>query len=64
MNTSNSDKVFNALDHFRIELPSWGFANTGTRFGKSIQPAAGYDDWPNHSSTRPVELSRRPAKLG
>jgi L-rhamnose isomerase/sugar isomerase len=40
MNTSTSEKVFNALDHFRIELPSWGFANTGTRFGKFIQPAA------------------------
>jgi len=24
----------------RIELPSWGFANTGTRFGKFLQPAA------------------------
>src|SRR5277367_6579380 len=40
MAKSNSEKVFNALDHFRIELPSWGFANTGTRFGKFIQPAA------------------------
>ncbi|HEX4425699.1 MAG TPA: TIM barrel protein [Terriglobales bacterium] len=29
-----------ALDGFHIELPSWGFANTGTRFGKFIQPAA------------------------
>ena len=29
-----------ALDAFRIELPSWGFANTGTRFGKFLQPAA------------------------
>ncbi len=29
-----------ALDAFRIELPSWGFANTGTRFGKYLQPAA------------------------
>jgi len=29
-----------ALDRFRIELPSWGFANTGTRFGKFLQPAA------------------------
>jgi L-rhamnose isomerase/sugar isomerase len=29
-----------ALDTFRIELPSWGFANTGTRFGKYVQPAA------------------------
>ncbi|MGC2720696.1 MAG: TIM barrel protein, partial [Candidatus Acidiferrales bacterium] len=28
------------LDSFQIELPSWGFANTGTRFGKFIQPAA------------------------
>jgi len=25
---------------FQIELPSWGFANTGTRFGKFLQPAA------------------------
>ena len=35
-----SDVVFRALDHFAIELPSWGFANTGTRFGKFIQDAA------------------------
>ena len=28
------DKIFKALDGFSIELPSWGFANTGTRFGK------------------------------
>src|SRR5215831_12951748 len=34
------DAVFRALDRFRIELPSWGFANTGTRFGKFLQPAA------------------------
>jgi L-rhamnose isomerase/sugar isomerase len=33
-------QVFSALDRFRIELPSWGFANTGTRFGKFLQPAA------------------------
>jgi L-rhamnose isomerase/sugar isomerase len=32
--------VWRALDSFQIELPSWGFANTGTRFGKFIQPAA------------------------
>ena len=36
----SSDQVFAALETFRIELPSWGFANTGTRFGKFIQPAA------------------------
>lgn len=33
-------RVFNALDGFRIEVPSWGFANTGTRFGKFVQAAA------------------------
>ena len=33
-------KIHQALDGFRIELPSWGFANTGTRFGK-FQQAAG-----------------------
>ena len=32
--------AFKALDSFQIELPSWGFANTGTRFGKFIQAAA------------------------
>ncbi len=29
-----------ALDAFQIEIPSWGFANTGTRFGKFVQAAA------------------------
>ena len=32
--------VWKALDKFNIELPSWGFANTGTRFGKFIQSSA------------------------
>ena len=32
--------VAEALETFQIELPSWGFANTGTRFGKYLQPAA------------------------
>lgn len=40
MDQRMSEKVFSALEAFRIELPSWGFANTGTRFGKFIQPAA------------------------
>lgn len=40
MDSSATDKVFAALETFRIELPSWGFANTGTRFGKFIQAAA------------------------
>jgi L-rhamnose isomerase/sugar isomerase len=33
-------RVFAALDAFAIEIPSWGFANTGTRFGKFVQAAA------------------------
>ncbi len=32
--------AFQVLDSFSIEIPSWGFANTGTRFGKFLQPAA------------------------
>ncbi len=28
------------LDRFSIETPSWGYADTGTRFGKFLQPAA------------------------
>src|SRR5262249_5794650 len=32
--------VAEALEGFQIELPSWGFANTGTRFGKFLQPGA------------------------
>ncbi len=32
-----------ALDQFSIEVPSWGFADTGTRFGKFFQPAAAID---------------------
>jgi L-rhamnose isomerase / sugar isomerase len=40
MNPPNSDRVLQALEKFRIEIPSWGFANTGTRFGKFIQVAA------------------------
>jgi L-rhamnose isomerase / sugar isomerase len=40
MDTNIGERIFSALDRFRIELPSWGFANTGTRFGKFIQPAA------------------------
>jgi L-rhamnose isomerase / sugar isomerase len=40
MDARKSENIFQALETFRIELPSWGFANTGTRFGKFIQPAA------------------------
>ena len=40
MRTDQTDRIFHALDSFQIELPSWGFANTGTRFGKFLQAAA------------------------
>src|SRR5579875_1245361 len=38
--TREAEQVSAALDEFRIEVPSWGFANTGTRFGKFIQGGA------------------------
>jgi len=39
-NQKTTGIVAQALDRFAIELPSWGFANTGTRFGKFQQAAA------------------------
>jgi len=36
----DSQNVLAALDSFRIEVPSWGFADTGTRFGKFVQDSA------------------------
>jgi len=33
-------RICHSLDAFAIEIPSWGFANTGTRFGKFSQAAA------------------------
>jgi L-rhamnose isomerase/sugar isomerase len=38
--SATQDYAFHALDAFEIEIPSWGFANTGTRFGKFVQAAA------------------------
>jgi L-rhamnose isomerase/sugar isomerase len=40
MTDKHAELIYNALDALHIELPSWGFANTGTRFGKFIQAAA------------------------
>ena len=37
---SDAERVGKALDGFQIEVPSWGFANTGTRFGKFVQSGA------------------------
>ena len=40
MKDKHAEPAYQALDRFKVELPSWGFANTGTRFGKFLQPAA------------------------
>jgi len=37
---NSTEALHSALDSFRIELPSWGFADTGTRFGKFLQDSA------------------------
>ncbi len=37
------EQAIRALDHFQIETPSWGYADTGTRFGKFFQEAAAID---------------------
>jgi L-rhamnose isomerase/sugar isomerase len=36
----DTENVWEALDGFKIEVPSWGFSNTGTRFGKFVQDGA------------------------
>lgn len=40
---SPSEIVHHALENFTIETPSWGYADTGTRFGKFHQEAAAID---------------------
>jgi hypothetical protein len=43
MTEPQNQRIQQALDQFRIETPSWGFADTGTRFGKLLQDAAAID---------------------
>lgn len=38
--STQAERINKALDRFRMEIPSWGFANTGTRFGKYLQAEA------------------------
>jgi L-rhamnose isomerase / sugar isomerase len=40
MKDRQTEAAWKALDKLKVELPSWGFANTGTRFGKFLQAAA------------------------
>ncbi|MFA5265402.1 MAG: TIM barrel protein [Opitutaceae bacterium] len=43
MNALQRQRALSSLDDFAIELPSWGFADTGTRFGKFFQEASAID---------------------
>ena len=43
MTRSQLHRVREALETFVVETPSWGFADTGTRFGKFFQDAAAID---------------------
>ncbi len=36
-------RLLPVLNDFNVEIPSWGFADTGTRFGKFFQDAAAID---------------------
>ena len=56
MQASKTERIFHALDALRIELPSWGFANTGTRFGKFIQAAAATNTEEKFSDAGQVQL--------
>jgi L-rhamnose isomerase / sugar isomerase len=38
-----SDTAITSLNQLNIELPSWGFADTGTRFGKFLQDGSAID---------------------
>ena len=40
MSNATEKLICEALDTFQVEIPSWGFANTGTRFGKFLQAGA------------------------
>jgi L-rhamnose isomerase/sugar isomerase len=43
MTSAQLRRAREALDTFAVETPSWGFADTGTRFGKFFQDAAAID---------------------
>ena len=43
MTNRQIDIGLRALERFEIEVPTWGFSDTGTRFGKFFQDAAAID---------------------
>jgi L-rhamnose isomerase / sugar isomerase len=56
MNDKQTERVISALDELAIETPSWGFADTGTRFGKFLQDGAAIDI--NDKMTDAAEVHR------
>ena len=43
LSSAQARRIVQRLLRFQIEVPSWGYANTGTRFGKFMQEAAAVD---------------------
>jgi L-rhamnose isomerase/sugar isomerase len=43
LSDADAGRLQDVLDGFRIETPSWGYADTGTRFGKFLQDEAAID---------------------
>ncbi|MFA6135373.1 MAG: TIM barrel protein [Phycisphaerae bacterium] len=43
LNSSRESAVIERMLRLKIEVPSWGYADTGTRFGKYLQDAAAVD---------------------
>ncbi len=43
LSSARAGRVVRRLARFAVEVPSWGFADTGTRFGKFAQDAAAID---------------------
>jgi L-rhamnose isomerase/sugar isomerase len=43
LSSAAAERVIQRLLRFKIESPSWGYADTGTRFGKFVQDAAAID---------------------
>ena len=42
LSQQQTQRIHAALDAFEMELPSWGFTDSGTRFGAFAQPAAAH----------------------
>ncbi len=43
LSSSAAQRAIERLERFAVEVPTWGFADTGTRFGKFAQDAAAID---------------------